>query len=112
MQSKRGSFPTPELFDKPVVVYCTLGCSFCVMLRRALGRSNIDFVDVDITGDRKARAWLEQLTEETSVPQVFVHGKPVGGYSAVSALLDSGALKQMLAEAPSATALPPAQVSA
>ncbi len=104
LRATRGKLPKPELFDQPLVLYCTLGCSFCVMLRRTFERAGIDFVDVDITGDRAARAWLAERTGESSVPQVFLRGRPLGGYSSVSALVRSGALREMLGDAALASA--------
>ncbi len=92
----RWAFPRPEAVDDAIVVYCTLGCSFCVMLRRALTRAGIEFADIDVTGNAEARRWLLESTGETSVPQVFVGGRPVGGYSAVRSLIRSGAWTEMV----------------
>ena len=87
-------------FDQALVVYCTLGCTYCVMLHRMLAREGIEFVDVNVTSDRRAREWLHANTGETSIPQVFLHGRSVGGYGQLESMISSGELRAVLAARP------------
>ena len=46
------------------------------------------------------RAWLAQVTGRTTVPQVFINGKSVGGADDLRALDAKGELDRLLAEPP------------
>ena len=51
---------------------------------------------VDVDGDRAARAWLRDETGQSTVPQVFIAGRSVGGYSDIAALDRRGELDVLL----------------
>jgi glutaredoxin 3 len=91
------SFPQPSELDAPVVVYLTPWCPFCQMARRLLDARGIQYEPIDVSGNRAARAWLQMASGQHTVPQVFVHGKSIGGYTELAALERSGELARMLA---------------
>ena len=43
--------------------------------------------------------WLEEVTGRTTVPQIFIDGKSVGGYDDIAELERSGELDKLLAGA-------------
>lgn len=94
------SFPQPSELDAAVVVYLTPWCPYCKMARRLLDSRGIAYESIDVTGNEPARKWLRQASQQDTVPQIFVHGKSVGGYTELAAADRSGALAQMLAAAP------------
>jgi glutaredoxin 3 len=57
----------------------------------------IDYEKIDCTGDRAKRQWLAELTGRTTVPQVFIDGKSIGGYDDMKRLDRSGELDKLLA---------------
>lgn len=89
-------FRLPKDFQAPVVVYGTPICGFCRMAKRLLTQREIPFAWVDVSGDAKARAWLEEASGQRTVPQVFIRHRSVGGYSELSALDASGELENRL----------------
>jgi glutaredoxin 3 len=95
------AFPQPSELDAPVVVYLTPWCPYCKMARRLLDARGIAYESIDVTGNNPARRWLREASGQDTVPQVFVHGQSVGGYTELAAADRSGELTRMLAAATS-----------
>lgn len=91
------AFPLPGEFTAPVVVYLTEWCPYCRMAKRLLDARGIRYASVDVEGNAAARTWLRNASGQATVPQVFVKGKSVGGYTELSALEHSGELARLLA---------------
>jgi glutaredoxin 3 len=87
--------------------YVTTTCGFCHRALRLLHDKGVAFCRVDVTGDRKTRNWLVQATGQHTVPQIFIDGKSIGGYTDLAALDRAGKLDQMLAEPAPETPCPP-----
>jgi glutaredoxin 3 len=47
------------------------------------------------------RQWLTQASGQHTVPQVFINGQSIGGYTETAQLAKSGELDDLLATAPS-----------
>jgi glutaredoxin 3 len=76
-----------------VVVYTTSFCPYCVAAKRLLGELEIVFEEIDVGGDPALRAEMSDRAEgRYTVPQVFIDGRPVGGYDELQALADVGGL--------------------
>jgi glutaredoxin 3 len=83
-----------------IVLYRTRYCGYCMMAARLLAAQRIAFREVDVSGDREARQWLAHASGQDTVPQLFVHGRPIGGYEELSELVESGQLAELLASKP------------
>jgi glutaredoxin 3 len=94
--------PRPEDLGAPVVLYTTPWCGFCRAALALLRQRGIEHVEIDVVGNDAARDWLAEVTGQTTVPQVFVRGRSVGGYTELAALDRSGELGRMLAPRASA----------
>jgi glutaredoxin 3 len=81
-----------------VVVYQTPVCGYCFRVKHLLASKGVPFKEVDVSGDPGKRQWLFDVTRMRTVPQVFINGKPVGGFDDVSRLNRSGELDRLLAE--------------
>jgi glutaredoxin 3 len=57
----------------------------------------VAFEEIDARFDGKTRRWLEEATGRRTVPQIFIDGEPIGGYSDLRRLDDRGELDQLLA---------------
>jgi glutaredoxin 3 len=88
-----------------VLIYLTTWCPYCAAAKRLLRQKGATFTEIDVDGRQDLRRWLVSATGQRTVPQVFVNGQPLGGYSDVEALDQEGKLGPLLAEAP-AGALP------
>lgn len=77
-------------------LYRTRGCGYCVRAKDLLERKGVTFREIDVTFDDEKREWLYQETGRRSVPQVFVAGRPLGGYSDLAELDRRGELDAIL----------------
>jgi glutaredoxin 3 len=96
IQSAHTTFKKPQELGADVVIYVTEYCGFCRMAEGLLHRKGIKFEAVDVTNAGDARSWLVETTGQRTVPQIFIHGRSIGGYSELSALDRAGKLTPML----------------
>lgn len=80
-----------------VVVYSKVPCPYCVQVERLLQARDIPYEKIDLTGDSAGIADLSAKTGMFTLPQVFVDGKLVGGYTETAAADKSGELAKLLA---------------
>jgi glutaredoxin 3 len=86
------SFPLPDSFPVDVVVYVTPLCPYCARARWLLGRRGIAHEVVDVSGNAEARRWLAANTGQTTVPQIFIKGRSIGGFTELAQLDARGEL--------------------
>ena len=83
-----------------VLIYSTAACPYCQAADRLLARkgvSDIDRVRVDLEPARRAE--MQRKSGRTTVPQIWIDGRHVGGSDELHDLDDSGQLDQLLAKA-------------
>lgn len=81
-----------------VVMYSTAVCPFCVMAERLLkskGIEDIEKIRVDLEPQRRQE--MMDRTGRRTVPQIYVGGRHIGGYTELSALDRAGELDPLLA---------------
>ena len=80
-----------------VEVYSTTYCPYCVRAKQLLDAKDVDYVEIDVTGDDEKRISLvEKSGGRRTVPQIFIDGQSIGGYDDLRALEESGKLDAML----------------
>lgn len=89
-----------------VFIYTTSFCVYCVRAKRFLGQKKVAYTEVDVSDRGDLRAWLLKSSGQRTVPQIFINGVSVGGFTDIAALDSQGKLDEMLAEPPDADALP------
>jgi glutaredoxin 3 len=91
-----------------VQIYLTSWCPYCSAAKQLLSRKSVAFTEIDVEARPDLRRWLVSASGQRTVPQVFINGQPVGGFSDLDALDREGQLDPLLAEAPGvpAPALP------
>ena len=81
-----------------VEMYTTQWCGYCARARALLERKGVEFTEYDVeeqAGKREeARA---RSGGRTSVPQIFIDGKYIGGSDEMAALEAAGKLDPLLA---------------
>ncbi len=80
-----------------VKMYTRRYCGYCTAAQRLLEQKGVDYEEIDCTGDPARRRWLVEVTGRSTVPQIFINGKPIGGYDDLRALDRAGELDQLLA---------------
>ena len=79
-----------------VQVYKTPYCGYCVRAVNLLRSKGIAFEEIDVSGNDAKREWLVETTGQRTVPQIFINGQSVGGYTDLAALDRAGRLDGML----------------
>jgi glutaredoxin 3 len=83
-----------------VEIYTTMICPYCVRAKKLLEAKGVKYTEIDVMADRKLRAAMtERAGGRTSVPQIFINGKHVGGCDDLYALDRQGQLAPMLSQA-------------
>jgi glutaredoxin 3 len=81
-----------------VEIYTTSFCPYCDRAKALLARKGVSFDEVDAPhGSAARRAATERSGGRTTVPQIFIGGRSVGGSDELSALDRSGKLDALLA---------------
>ncbi|WP_421699902.1 glutaredoxin 3 [Ancylobacter sp.] len=81
-----------------IEIYTTSSCPYCHAAKSPLGRKGVDFSELNVTGDPVARSAMStRANGRTSVPQIFIDGRHVGGCDDLYALEEAGELDALLA---------------
>jgi glutaredoxin 3 len=86
-----------------VLVYITNYCPYCDRAKALLSSKKVQFEEVNVETRPELRTWLMERSRQRTVPQVFVNGQPLGGFSDIAALDSKGKLDPLLARDPSPT---------
>jgi len=81
---------------KPVRIYTTQTCAYCVRAKRLLQKKSVPYQEIDVSWDDDARLRLMQATGRRTVPQIFIGEKHVGGSDDLHALEERGELDGLL----------------
>lgn len=82
---------------KPVRIYTTTYCGYCVRAKQLLQSKGVDFEEIDVTEDQALRTKLVEMTGGIrTVPQIWIGEKYVGGYTDLAQLDREGGLKPLL----------------
>lgn len=77
--------------NKEVIIYTTDYCPYCRAAKDLLRSKGVDFAERDVTDDDAMREKLVHMTGgRTTVPQIFVDGKAMGGYDDLAAFFRNG----------------------
>ncbi len=82
---------------KEVTVYSTQSCPYCRQAEQFLAARGVPFKKIDVTDDDEMRSQLVEMSGGLrTVPQIFIGGRSIGGYTDMVALQKKGALDGML----------------
>lgn len=80
-----------------IKMYTRRWCGYCSAAEHLLDKKGIAYEKIDCTGDHQTRQWLVEVTGgRTTVPQIFINGRSIGGYDELRALDRRGDLDRML----------------
>ena len=87
-----------------VEVYSSMWCPFCYRAKKLLTSKGVEFEEIDVDGDPKAReAMTARADGRYTVPQIFINDLGVGGSDELAALDRAGKLDALLAETAAAS---------
>lgn len=85
-----------------VEIYSSPFCGYCARAKGLLSRKGVDCVEYDVTADSSLRdVMIERSGGRTSVPQIFIGDRHIGGCDDLHALDAAGGLDPLLAAASS-----------
>lgn len=79
-----------------VRIYTSSSCGYCWYAKELLRDKGVELEEIDVSTDLETRRWLVQTTGRRTVPQVFIDGKPYGGYTELVTLDRAGKLDALL----------------
>lgn len=72
-------------------------CGFSAQACKVLKSAGVEKLEsVDVLSDDPLWEALEEYTQWPTVPQIFIHGKFIGGCDIVTEMFESGELKKIL----------------
>ncbi|MEK4033495.1 glutaredoxin 3 [Methylocystis sp. IM3] len=80
-----------------IEIYTTPTCPYCIAAKRLLTNKGAAFVEISVAGDPAGRrAMSERAGGRTTVPQIFINGRHIGGCDDLHALDGAGGLDPLL----------------
>ena len=81
-----------------VVVYSSPFCGYCATAKRLLRNKGANFLEISVLSSPERRQQMIELSGRRTVPQIFIGGQHIGGYTELRALETIGKLDALLAE--------------
>ena len=75
-----------------LLMYGTAYCPYCVGARQLLDSRKIPYEDIRVDHQPELRDKMHMLSGRTSVPQIWLAGKHIGGFAELRALAEKGGL--------------------
>jgi glutaredoxin 3 len=80
-----------------VEIYTQQYCPYCHWAKELLSRKGVDFLEIDVTGNRQLHQnMVERANGRSTVPQIFIGATHVGGCDELYALDEAGRLDPLL----------------
>ena len=83
-----------------ITIYTTPYCPYCIRAKALLTKKQAVFAEIDVWHRPDLRQWLARVSGQRTVPQVFINGRPVGGFTELDDLDRAGELDALLTEGP------------
>lgn len=79
-----------------IVIYGSECCTYCTAARMLLTKKGVRFSDVLVTSCKDAHREMEELCGHSSLPQILIDDRPIGGFDELYMLEKSGELDGLL----------------
>ena len=76
-----------------VQIYTWSNCPYCVRAKNLLKSKGIEFEEINLDDKDKELKELQARTGQRTVPQIFIDGKMIGGFSELAQMDSEGKLK-------------------
>ena len=81
-----------------VEIYTRWYCGYCSRAKRLLDTHGVEYDERSLDGDQRAQAeMIERANGRSTVPQIFIAGRHIGGCDDLFQLEKSGELARLLA---------------
>ena len=81
-----------------VEIYVKSNCSYCWRAKRLLEEKGVRYteIEIDFAGEKRDQM-VERASGRTTVPQIFIRGRHIGGCDELMALERAGRLDELIA---------------
>jgi glutaredoxin 3 len=80
-----------------IQMYTTTWCGYCVRAKALLDSRGLEYEEIHLDDDPGFRERLHELTGGSTVPQILIDDRPIGGYTELWRLDREGRLDELLA---------------
>jgi glutaredoxin 3 len=82
-----------------VEIYTTPWCGYCARAKGLLEKKGVAYEEMDVMEDGPKRTEMRTRSRRSTVPQIFINGRHIGGSDELDALERGGKLDALLAQA-------------
>lgn len=79
-------------------IYTKNYCAYCYRAKELLNIKGVPFTEYDVTDNPELEAEMRQRSNRTTVPQIFIGERHIGGCDDLFALDEKGELDPLLAQ--------------
>jgi len=79
-----------------VIIYSASWCAPCTYAKKLLNDKKIKYKEIDIEKADISRQDLEKITGGSTIPQIIINDKCIGGFDQLLKLEQSGELNQLI----------------
>ena len=79
-----------------IQMYSKSWCPYCRMAKRLLAAKGVSWLEIDIEDEPERRREMMQRSGRTTVPQIWIGDRHVGGYDDLARLDAAGELDALL----------------
>ena len=80
-----------------ITIYSTTWCPSCVSAKKLLDEIDLPYNEINIEKENISRDNLVKITGGSTVPQIVINEKTIGGFDSLLTLSQSGELDKMIA---------------
>ncbi|MBI2146370.1 glutaredoxin 3 [Candidatus Woesearchaeota archaeon] len=81
-----------------VVIYTTPYCGYCHRAKQLLEKKGVKYKEINVENNPAQRTEMVQKSGRTTVPEIFIDGKHIGGCEDLYELERQGKLDRLVAE--------------
>ena len=81
---------------KDVTIYTTMTCPYCYRAKSLFKKLSVPYKEISVDFKPSLRADMAEKAGRTSVPQIWIADKHIGGCDDLYALYEEGNLEKML----------------
>lgn len=81
-----------------VIIYSSAHCPYCSMAKQLLDRKGVSYDEIRVDQHPEKREEMMQKSQRRTVPQIFINGKAMGGYTDLVEIDRTGQLDALLAK--------------
>ena len=81
-----------------IEIYTTPWCGYCARAKALLEKKGAAYQETDVMEDAVKRAEMRERSQRSTVPQIFINGRHIGGSDELAALEQAGTLDALLAQ--------------